>query len=816
MIVQKFSPVEKYDNKESFTQHFSFEGDPLADQVYQYDGSNVGGDYLIAGQNLYKIDNNSITFIQTIPDTVINPTGAGHCALDPNGKFIIAAFDSYTTPTDPYYNLYNHLYPIEQGVLGTPIPIGGDSRDKPLLGYVIPGISTLDNIYFLDCPQKIIYKLAKATLSSGSNYYTITQVTTLSNIGSSYTIESVSFSSDGTAFLITTTASTGKYMFLYRRNGTSFTYVRQLSYAPGAANLNKGIISPPGNIIIALGTATSSYPYYVSSYDSNGLNQYSCYDLSIGDGQRAVNGCFFDGEYTFAIYEQGQGGSGIEFYGRSNILARYARENFVSIPDSDREFYWTPLISTNFRFNPDNSICHVIDKNGTDTGNCKLILGYQREFNLPTNNYTYFLDSGAYLLSGNIIVNGNSKEVALCILGGDSTTKWIEISYDGYQWSDTGASLDSNFTAFGYGGGKFVALSTDSARYSTDNARFGQIGRVSGFPSNYKWRSIAYGNGKFVAVGATGKYVAYSTNGIDWSVNQNLPYSADWRSVTYGAGKFWAVGQYRYGAFSSDGITWTSMTMPNTGNNWENIRITPWEITKGTYALYAFNGAATYAYVEVTNSSTSVSWTTKTPSISSPINIAFSTSGTASHNTLMVSSNSTGKVQYNDIAVDAPKGNIKNVIYSNNHFVMQGAGKESGSDRVFLFGNTSNVLNYYSFSYDETIYRYQGLQLVSKLYQSYNTDALTGWTFVNDNAIRYTPQSSAEQTMINNAEKITVQSLPLVGTNSVMAVTYDNDYVNSSGIKCLTINYQGIRDDWLDFIHVNDLKITCFWNNPTI
>lgn len=55
------------------------------------------------------------------------------------------------------------------------------------------------------------------------------------------------------------------------------------------------------------------------------------------------------------------------------------------------------------------------------------------------------------------------------------------------------------------------------------------------------WNAIAYGNGKYVAVGSSG-YVTTSTNGTSWTTPVRIG-TEDWYSVTYGNGKFVAVGR---------------------------------------------------------------------------------------------------------------------------------------------------------------------------------------------------------------------------------------------------------------------------------
>ena len=73
--------------------------------------------------------------------------------------------------------------------------------------------------------------------------------------------------------------------------------------------------------------------------------------------------------------------------------------------------------------------------------------------------------------------------------------------------------------------------------------------------------SVTYGNGKFVAA-AYSQYGAYSTDGISWT-KMTLPASHNWLSVTYGNDKFVAIGyDSNKGAYSTDGITWTEFILP--------------------------------------------------------------------------------------------------------------------------------------------------------------------------------------------------------------------------------------------------------------
>ena len=79
--------------------------------------------------------------------------------------------------------------------------------------------------------------------------------------------------------------------------------------------------------------------------------------------------------------------------------------------------------------------------------------------------------------------------------------------------------------------------------------------------------SVTYGNGKFVAVGGSGKG-AYSSNGINWTAISGTEFGTSIiNSVTYGNDKFVAVGDSGKGAYSSDGINWTAISNTKFGTS---------------------------------------------------------------------------------------------------------------------------------------------------------------------------------------------------------------------------------------------------------
>jgi hypothetical protein len=76
-----------------------------------------------------------------------------------------------------------------------------------------------------------------------------------------------------------------------------------------------------------------------------------------------------------------------------------------------------------------------------------------------------------------------------------------------------------------------------------------------------KINAIAYGGGKFVAGGASGK-MAYSSDGLNWTVvdTSSTFGTRSINTITYANNKFFAGGDTGKMAYSTDGINWTAVT----------------------------------------------------------------------------------------------------------------------------------------------------------------------------------------------------------------------------------------------------------------
>jgi uncharacterized protein YjdB len=137
-------------------------------------------------------------------------------------------------------------------------------------------------------------------------------------------------------------------------------------------------------------------------------------------------------------------------------------------------------------------------------------------------------------------------------------------------WTEAPVSGFSNIYSIAYGGGKFVAVGchyVDSQNKATmawsDNGKTWTVDNLTSiFGSNIIY-GIAYGSGKFVAVGDHGK-MAYSGNGVNWTAVSNSTFGDDpitgiaYGRDTYSNDIFVAVSPSGKEALSSDGVTWTA------------------------------------------------------------------------------------------------------------------------------------------------------------------------------------------------------------------------------------------------------------------
>jgi len=166
------------------------------------------------------------------------------------------------------------------------------------------------------------------------------------------------------------------------------------------------------------------------------------------------------------------------------------------------------------------------------------------------------------------IVWGNDKFVA--------AGRGMAYSMDGETWTAINAPPSGTIEYIGWGNGKFF-VGTDRLAYSTDginwtNAANNPFGAVV-INSNTSYGLIydfAWGNGRFVAVGSyttavssfriVNGRIAFSSDGVTWVTVEDSTFgTSDIRSVAWGNGKFVAGGLNGKMAYSTDGENWTAV-----------------------------------------------------------------------------------------------------------------------------------------------------------------------------------------------------------------------------------------------------------------
>ena len=153
--------------------------------------------------------------------------------------------------------------------------------------------------------------------------------------------------------------------------------------------------------------------------------------------------------------------------------------------------------------------------------------------------------------NGRFIANGGASGY-VGIWYSDNGKDWVQSSLTKGQWQ-TLAFGNGRFVA-----GKVSSLDGTSIQYSDDGINW----TASAMPTGYSFGGLAYGNGRFIAGGyalgsSGGSYgIFYSDDGNEWT--RSSIRSGKWRSLAYGNGVFVAGSSENSGIwYSIDGATWT-------------------------------------------------------------------------------------------------------------------------------------------------------------------------------------------------------------------------------------------------------------------
>jgi hypothetical protein len=239
------------------------------------------------------------------------------------------------------------------------------------------------------------------------------------------------------------------------------------------------------------------------------------------------------------------------------------------------------------------------------------------------------------------------------------------------SWTSASAAEANSWQSIAYGNGIFVAVSatgTNRVMYSTDGITWTA---ASAAEAN-SWVSVTYGSGIFVAVSADGtNRVMYSTNGISWTAASASEVN-NWQSVTYGNDIFVAVsadGTNR-AMYSTNGISWTAASAAE-ANTWVSITY-----GNGKFVAVAIDGTNRVMY-----SNDGITWTSAAATEAN----SWRSVTYGNDKFVAVSSDGTNRVMYSTDGITwaaasaAEANNWQSVTYGNGRYV---AVAHTGTNRV--------------------------------------------------------------------------------------------------------------------------------------
>jgi hypothetical protein len=181
---------------------------------------------------------------------------------------------------------------------------------------------------------------------------------------------------------------------------------------------------------------------------------------------------------------------------------------------------------------------------------------------------------GSVNFNGNSVsFNGNCFVATGTNNSADPAVRLIARSTNGSTWSFPSSAPvgGSNYlTSVAYGNGKWIAVGYDSSlvgqkSISTDNGLTWTT--TTGVSELFSAQSITFGNGLFVVCKYTGSIVT-SKDGNTWTTI-SIPISANWTKVVFGNNVFVALGEFGEIVTSPDAVNWTQTRVGAvSGENW--------------------------------------------------------------------------------------------------------------------------------------------------------------------------------------------------------------------------------------------------------
>ena len=245
----------------------------------------------------------------------------------------------------------------------------------------------------------------------------------------------------------------------------------------------------------------------------------------------------------------------------------------------------------------------TITTNGTYTASAENAYGLSEvTVDVPTQDTWYnwktdvLTDVSAGTLNSyyNRVIYGNGIYVATPLNG--ST---VSYSSNGTTWNSATLPTSATNITDGIYGNKFVIITYSGTCFvSVDGNTWTQSQISSTITSS--WNSVTFGNGKYIAIkgGGSSNNAAISSDGITWT-DITLPAKIWWQKITYGNGIFVVCGGAIYNeqniiAYSTDGDTWNIVNLPYNAR-WQLLT---YGDSQG-FMVFGKTGETNYAYKSV-------------------------------------------------------------------------------------------------------------------------------------------------------------------------------------------------------------------------
>jgi predicted RecA/RadA family phage recombinase len=196
---------------------------------------------------------------------------------------------------------------------------------------------------------------------------------------------------------------------------------------------------------------------------------------------------------------------------------------------------------------------------------------------------------------------------------------------DGIEWTIRTSAADNNWRSVAYGDGLWVAVASSGSGNRVMTSRDGITWTVRASAADIDWRSVAYGDGLWVAVASSGSVdrVMTSPDGITWT-SRAATSENEWVSVAHGqdgsGGPLWVAvapnGDSRV-MTSPNGITWTASNSA-TQLDWHSVAY-----GNGRWVATSRNGTTD----RVMNSENGTTWVPQTSADNQWRSVAFGQDG---------------------------------------------------------------------------------------------------------------------------------------------------------------------------------------------